>query len=173
MLRIAYKLSELNFSNLMHVYLEGNIENGNVRHPYLPPPQRVAAAEQDFYQYLNEVFFRQKKSFYAILEATGEYRAALRIEPYQNGCLLCALETAPDDRRKGYASELVEQVVAYLSTLGDGVLYSHVSKRNKASLAVHKKCGFSIIFDYAVYSDGSVLQSYYTLSRHYKKSESI
>lgn len=172
MLIIAHKLSNLLFSKLMQVYQEANIENGAIRYPHLSPIRQEAAAEQDFYQYLKEVFFRQQNSFYAVWEDEGMYTAALRIEPYHDGYLLCALETDPRFRRRGYATLLMKQVVAYLSALGDSVIYSHVSKRNRASLAVHKKCGFSVIEDYAVYSDGSVHTNSFTLKRTIKKSES-
>ena len=172
MLIIAKKLSSLHFSKLMHVYRESNIENGSIHYPGLTAERQEAAAEQDFYQYLNEVFFRQKNSFYAIWELAGEYVAALRIEPYRDGFLLCALETAPNARNRGYATTLVKHVIQYLSEFGDSVIYSHVSKHNDSSLAVHNKCGFSITDDCAVYSDGSVLSSSYTLKLVYKKTGS-
>ena len=172
MLTIAYKLSSLCFSKLMQVYREGNIENGSVRYPHLSVARQEAAAEQDFYQYLNEVFFCQENSLYAILQDNGEYIAALRMEPYCDGLLLCALETAPEQRSKGYATLLIRQVIQYLAKQGAGTIYSHVSKRNIASLAVHRKCGFSIAADNAVFSDGSVNNRTYTLKRTYKKSES-
>lgn len=172
MLIIAHKLSNLLFSKLMQVYQEANIENGAIRYPHLSPIRQEAAAEQDFYQYLKEVFFRQQNSFYAVWEDKGMYTAALRIEPYHDGYLLCALETDPRFRRRGYATLLVKQVIAYLSDLDDGIIYSHVSKRNTASLKTHNNCGFSIVADYAVYTDGSVQSNSYTLKLVYKKSES-
>ena len=172
MLIIAHKLSNLLFSKLMQVYQEANIENGAIRYPHLSPIRQEAAAEQDFYQYLKEVFFRQQNSFYAVWEDEGMYTAALRIEPYQDGYLLCALETDPRFRRRGYATLLIQQVIAYLSALDDGAIYSHVSKRNTASLKTHNNCGFSIAADYAVYTDGSVQSNSYTLKLVYKKSES-
>jgi len=171
MLRIMRSLSQLDFSQLMHVYEEGNISNGRELYPHLSSYEQLRMAEQDFYQYLMTVFFRQKDSFYAVWELKGHYKAALRMEPYSDGFLLCALETAPDSREHGYATALVLEVLDYLSQQGSGTVYSHVSKRNQSSLAVHKKCGFEIIKDYAVYSDGSVLQNCFTLTNMYKKSE--
>lgn len=172
MLIIAHKLSNLDFSKLMQVYQEGNIENGADRYPHLSAVRQEAAAEQDFYQYLNEVFFLQEHSFYAVWENEGAYVSALRIEPYRDGFLLCALETAPGLRCRGYASLLIENVICYLSKQGDGVLYSHISKKNMASLAVHRKFGFSVTDAHAVYSDGSVSNHSYTLKLCYKESES-
>ena len=128
-------------------------------------------AEMNFYHYLNSVFFRQTDSFYAVWEISGRYLSALRIEPYLDGYLLCALETKPKERKKGYACELIQSVIGYLAEQGSGILYSHVSKENFASLAVHKACGFEISKNYAVYADGSVLLNNYTLVREYEKSE--
>ena len=171
MLKIIKSMHELRFSELMQVYLEGNIENGRELYPDYSSAEQLREAEQDFYQYLASVFFRQENSFYAVWEADDRYTAALRLEPYADGLLLCALETAPDARRKGYATELIHAVQAHLAEQGSGTVYSHVSKRNAASLAVHQKCGFQIHKDHAVYSDGTVLHSSLTLIFPYKKSE--
>jgi L-amino acid N-acyltransferase YncA len=38
-----------------------------------------------------------------------------------------------------------------------------VSKKNTASLAVHEKCGFVQVLDYAKYIDGSVARNAVTL----------
>ena len=87
------------------------------------------------------------------------YFSALRLEPYEDGLLLEALETAPAHRRKGYAEKLIRAVQAeFLQKI-----YSHVSKKNTASLAVHQKCGFRQVLDYAKYIDGSVVRSAVTL----------
>lgn len=171
MLKIARSFAQLIFSELMNVYVEGNILNGREFFPKESAQQQLCNAEQDFYHYLKSVFFRQSDSWYAIWEAQGRYVSALRLEPYSDGYLLCALETAPDVRQRGYAKTLICAVQSYLAEQGSGVLYSHVSKRNAASLAVHKKCGFQIVMDHAVYSDGSVHQNSYTLAYPYKKSE--
>lgn len=171
MLRIIDSMSKLNFSRLMEVYLEGNQENGRQQYPDESEAVQLRFAENDFYDYLDSIFFHQKDSFYAVWEDPNRYLAALRLEPYRDGYLLCALETAPDVRGKGYATLLIKNVQKYLSHNKHGIIYSHISKHNMASLAVHKKCDFHIIKDYAVYSDGSVLRNSYTLVYEYKKCE--
>ena len=117
-------------------------------------------AEQDFYQYLREVFFPTAGAVYAVWEENGTYITALRLEPYRDGLLLTALETAPEYRRRGYAQKLIEAV---LEELPGEKLYSHVSKTNAASLRTHISCGFQKILDHAAYLDGSVLRSSCTL----------
>lgn len=156
----------------MAVYQESNIGTGIERYPYCSKEEQRFRTEADFYQYLSSVFFRQPDSFYAIWEDENEYKAALRIEPYHNSSmLLCALETAPEARKKGYATLLIESVLSHLRNTNFGTVYSHVSKVNTPSLAVHLRTGFRIIKNHAVYSDGSVLNSSYTLAFTINKSE--
>lgn len=156
MLIIANKIHQLRFSQLMDVYLEGNTENGREFWPELSEGEQLQRAEQDFYNYLHDVFFAAPGSFYCIWEDAGSYVSALRLEPYKDGLLLEALETAPDRRRNGFAATLLSAVRGYLADQGGAKVYSHVGKRNEASLAVHQKAGFHRISEQAVYVDGSV-----------------
>lgn len=153
MLRIVNHLHELSFEKLMAVYEEGNRENGRELWPELSQGEQLLRAEQDFYRYLREVFFPTPQARYCVLEEGGVYRSALRLEPYRDGLLLEALETAPPYRRRGYATALVQAV---LDTTGTATVYSHVGKRNEPSLRTHRRCGFVRVLDYAVYADGSV-----------------
>ena len=147
----------------MSVYAESNSENGQEFWPEESSHRQIALAEQEFYSYLRQVFFKTDGAFYAVLEQDGQYVSALRLEPYRDGLLLEALETAPDHRRKGYATVLVRDVLEHT---GNIKIYSHVGKRNFASLRTHESCGFRIVSDFAVYADGSVNQRCYTLCFH-------
>lgn len=151
MLLVARSMPELDFSQLMAVYEEGNRENAAQLHPNLSEGQGLLQAEQDFYQYLRYEFFAAAGAYYAIWQENGKYCSALRIEPYKDGVLLEALETAPEQRRKGYGEKLMRAVLPM-----EKKIYSHVSKRNAASLGIHEKCGFRRISEQAVYIDGSV-----------------
>lgn len=153
MLIVANKLNELAFGKLMEVYTEDNLENGRDLWPEEPESRQIALAEQEFYQYLQQVFFKTNGAKYLIWEEKGRYVSALRLEPYRDGLLLEALETAPSYRRKGCAAKLVQAALAYA---GNVKIYSHVGKKNTASFRTHEKCGFVRILDYAVYADGSV-----------------
>lgn len=160
MLYLAKKFRELNFSGLMEVYEEGNRENGAQHWPGLSENEQILRAEQDFYRYLED-FFKTEGAFYAVWEENGRYLSALRMEPYEDGLLLEALETRPDCRCKGYASALLQAVLEQ----EERAVYSHVSRNNAASLRTHEKCGFQKIRDHAVYIDGSVSTSAVTLCR--------
>ena len=159
MLFLAKNLREISFSQLMEIYEEGNLENGGLMHPDLPENQQLMYAEQAFYQFLAEAFFPVPGAVYALWVEDGRYRSALRLEPYEDGLLLEALETAPKYRRQGYAEKLMRAVQEAFPQK----IYSHVSKRNKASLAIHEKCGFRQVLDYARYIDGSVAHNAITL----------
>lgn len=153
MLKLIRSMGQLSFSELMKVYIEGNQEKTEQDWPELPSDVGLQMAEQDFYQYLKEVFFPTKGSVYGIWEEQGRYYSALRLEPYRDGLLLAALETAPEHRQKGYGEKLVRSVLA---EMGQQKIYSHVSKTNAPSLKLHSKCGFQRISETAVYLDGSV-----------------
>lgn len=159
MLKLATKMEQLKFSCLMEVYLEGNLENGAHFHPEASEQLQLMQAEQSFYAYLTQSFFRTPGAVYAIWEEQGKYISALRLEPYEDGLLLEALETAPAYRRKGYAEKLIRSVQERFPQK----IYSHVSKQNRASLKVHQKCGFHQVLDYARYIDDSVARNAVTL----------
>ena len=161
MLYLTHSLSQLHFGSLMTVYGESNRENGREFWPEEPEMRQIQLAEEDFYRYLSQVFFQTRGAVYAVWEKNGRYVSALRLEPYRDGLLLEALETAPEQRRKGYAAALIRAVQGFLE--GKTKLYSHVDRRNLPSLKVHETCGFRRVADFAVYVDGSVDQKMYTL----------
>ena len=163
MLHVFHKLREMDFYQLMQVYSQGNIENAQAFYSDLDPNVGRIRAEDDFYQYLSEDFFRQPGAFYCVWLENQQYVSALRLEPYQDGLLLEALETHPEHRRKGYAATLLRSVQAYLTQQGVTAVYSHVHKRNTPSMAVHRACGFVQHLDYAVYIDGTVTDRSCTL----------
>ena len=153
MLVMIHSIQELRFGQLMTVYEESNLENGREFYPHLPENQQILNAEQDFYQYLKECFFQTEGAVYALWQEKGTYVSALRIEPYQDGFLLAALETAPSCRKKGYATALIRAVLE-LSWITK--VYSHIHKQNVSSRRTHENCGFVKILDYAEYIDGTV-----------------
>lgn len=161
MLIAARLLKELNFSALMDVYIEGNLEKTE-------SGMTLLEAEQDFYQYLQEGFYSAPGAVYYVWQEQGKYMSALRLEPYRDGWLLEALETAPEQRRKGYGEMLIRAVLALEEY---ETIYSHVHKGNTPSLAIHKKCGFCVVSDTAAYIDGSVNPYACTMCYRQNKSE--
>ena len=160
MLTVIRNMGQLNFGALMQVYVQSNRENAKDRYSRETEDAGIRLAEQDFYQYLRECFFPTPGAFYAVWSMEGCYVSALRMEPYRDGLLLEALETAPEERQKGYAGMLIKSVLACVP--GQRV-YSHIHKKNRASIRIHEACGFRMVLDYAVYADGSVLPSSITM----------
>lgn len=160
MLMIAETLESLDFEQLMDIYIEGNRENAEDQWPELPTAEGLERAKQGFRKYLETGFFTKPGAWYMVWEMDGKYVSALRLEPYEDGFLMEALETIPGERKKGYASQLIRAVQVWM---GHGKIYSHVSKRNEASLAIHARCGFQKHLDYSVYTDGTVNEKAYTM----------
>jgi GNAT superfamily N-acetyltransferase len=157
MLKIIKSMSQLNIDQFLLVYEESIRENAE----RFSMNQRQA--ENAFLDYLEEDFFGQKDAVYAVWVADDAYQCALRLERFQDGLLLEALETKPSARRKGYASALLFATLEWLKCGDYKVVYSHVNKRNASSLNTHIKCGFQICSDVATYVDGTVTQNSFTL----------
>ena len=154
MLISADAFEKLDFSQLMEVYVEGNVENGQEFWPEETPECQLELAVEKFRSYLVDGFYGTKHGIYWIWEESSRYISALRLEQHQDGLLMEALETRPDCRRMGYAKKLIQ---AALNNLPEGTrVFSHVHKKNNPSLATHRSCGFSKALDYSVCSDGSV-----------------
>ena len=163
MLKIIRSLKDLNFRQLADVYIQSCQERGSVHYSGQTAQQQLLS-EQDLYGEV-KCFLADKNAFYAVWESDGKYVSALRIEPYKDGLLLEGLETLPEQRCKGYAKQLVSAVLSELSEQGSAAVYSHIDKKNTASLAVHLDCGFEIVRECAVYADGSVSQNAYTMCK--------
>lgn len=163
MIKIMNSMRELEFGKLMKVYAQSNVNTARNSYRHLPESEGILNVEQDMYQYLSQVFFREKGAFYAVWEERGAYAAAVRAEPYGNGFLISALETAPSMRSRGYGKRLISGTLDYISQRYEMPVYSHVDKDNISSLAVHKACGFEKWKDNASYLDGSVYDKAYTL----------
>ena len=156
MLITARKMNELSFSKLMQVYRQANREHGKELAPEETEDRQMQLAEEDFYSYLHDSFFTHPGAVYCIWGEGGTYVSALRLEPYEDGLLLEALETAPEQRKRGYATLLMLSVLAWLERQGSVRVYSHVDKQNLASRRTHLGCGFHVYRDYAAFIDGSV-----------------
>ncbi len=153
MLQCYYSLNDLDFSKLMQVYSEGNLLKTQERNG----PATIAAVEQEFYNYLADVFFRTKRAFYAVWVDAGTYISAVRVEPYCDGVLLSALETCPEMRHAGYAQKLIRAIQKqFLEGNQQVQVYAHISRNNHASICTHTACDFQKILDYAIYLDGTV-----------------
>ena len=157
MLKVFLNYQELNIHDLFMVYEESLQMNADQK------GAAIIQAEDEFSSYLEEVFFCSPGAFYAIWTENNRYVSALRMEPFEDGFLLSGLETASNERNKGYATKLLQAVVEYATDTNRLPIYSHIHKRNAVSLALHLKCGFTLFRDCGRLIDGTVSGNYYTL----------
>lgn len=169
---VVQNICQVNFGQLMVVYSESNHKKASEEYAYLDGSQGILEAEQDHYAFLRE-FFRLPGAFLALWAPDGNYKAALRIEPYADGFLIEGLETAPDSRRQGYGTKLLRQTLKYLSVKKADRVYSHIAKDNYPSLRVHEACGFLKIADQAVFVDGSVDHRAFTYVYEIKRQGAV
>ena len=162
MVLYCYRMKDLNFDLLMAVYEEALQKNAAELYPKLGRVEGFLQARQDFYQYLHQVFFPTKGAFYAICTEEGIYVSAVRFEPYKDGILLEAVETAPLHRKKGYARILLQEALLHIKECGVTKVYSHISKKNIPSIRLHTTCGFEKVADSAAYIDGDVSSRAFT-----------
>ena len=107
-------------------------------------------------RFLRYVFFAQAGAALYLWEVEGKAVSALRTEPWKDGVLVTALQTASGCENRGYATMLLQAVLAELGQQGRGRVYAHIRHGNGASIRVHEKCGFRRIADTARLLDGRV-----------------
>ena len=156
MLIVAKNRRILSFSKLLDVYSESCENAGKRLDPDASAMQQRRYGEKDFCEYLDDVFFATKDATYYIWAENDIYLSAARLEPYRDGWLLAGIETIPQHRGQGYAGKLMNAIIASLRLEGSYKLYSHISRRNQASIRLHRSCGFDKIYDYAKFIDGTI-----------------
>lgn len=126
------------------VYREACIENASDKHPESSDLTAAIKEEEDYFVDFLKAFFAKVENTYYVLEVDGQWVSALRLTEIDDFYYMEALETAPEHRRKGYASVLIREVISLLGQNGPVKIRSNVNKRNVASLATHRACGFTI-----------------------------
>ena len=154
MLTILNSAKNADFSALSAIYEERIFADGKKNYPREDASVQYLLEQQTFYSYVRN-FLENQQGIWALWRAEGSFVAACRLEQYQDGFLLTGLETLPSARGKGYATAVVNAALQYAANVGVAAVYSHVAKDNYGSLAVHKKCGFTVISDTALLLDGT------------------
>lgn len=167
MLLIAKSLDELRFEELAALYrydLEvAGCEDGMCE---LDDDWFLEKRSQ-FRTYLSARFFSQPdclpdiRPFYAIWEEDGRYVSAVRVNVYEQGLLLEALQTGEAWRKQGYATALLNAVLEYLVQRGGFPVYAHVRNYKAYVHKMLERAGFRKILDYAVRKDPCEWPPYY------------
>lgn len=167
MLLIAKSLDELRFEELAALYrydleVEG-FEDGMCE---LDDDWFLEKRSQ-FRIYLSARFFSKPdcrpgiRPFYAIWEEEGRYVSAVRVNVYEQGLQLEALQTGEAWRRQGYATALVNAVLEYLAQRGSFPIYAHARDYMTYVHNMLERAGFHEILDYAVRKDPCEWPPYY------------
>lgn len=151
MLLLTQRTEDICYSELMRVYEESNIEIGKQKYRNRTANEQILLAEQDLYSYL--CFVLDNCGWFAAWTSNGRYQAALRLETYSDGFLICALETAPEARGRGHATTLLRTVIEAMPAIK---IYAHIYVDNKISIHIHEKLGFVKVSDSAEFLDGTV-----------------
>ena len=152
------ELSQLPYMRLMELYSQDLRESAHAHYPNLTEPEALFAAEQDFYTFLSDIFFKTPDARFYAWSVDGIWRSCLRTEPFEDGFLICGITTEPAYRRCGYASKLLRSVLQQRK----GKAYSHVRKDNLPSVQLHSKSGFQLHHQWARMLNGEKLQSFCT-----------
>ena len=130
---------------LVHeIYIEGSTENARENYPDRADLTDAIKEEEALFVAFLQKFFSSPDNTYYVLEENGIPVSAARLSKIDDFYYLEALETPPAYRKSGYASRLLNEIIALLHERGAVDIRDCVSKTNTASLATHKKCGFSI-----------------------------
>lgn len=157
---------------LMDIYSESNFENIDYFYPDEKDKEvALKKVEEGFLNFIKNDFLQKSEATYWVLEENGKWLSALRIcKVEQDIYYLEALETIPNQRKKGYASKLLLQVIEEYKKKGSFTLCDCVSKKNIASLKTHEKCGFVIVSDNGYdYLDKSTNEHCFGLEYRYSK----
>lgn len=158
MLEFASTMSKISIAELKDIYCQQIAAQGRKYYGHQKTNLQYLNAEQDFYEDLKQ-FLRIDGARYALWRTQGRCVAAMRLEPYLDGMLITDLETAPNERCKGYATQLLEAVRQEYS---DTDLYAHIACRNLQAVRVHQRCGFVKHLNYAIFVDGSAFADHCT-----------
>ncbi len=154
-------ISQISYSAVMDLYSQDLRESAEKDYPSMSAPEALLAAEQDFYSFLADVFFQTPQACMYVWREDGKWVSCLRLEPYEDGLLICGITTDPACRRCGYARMLLEAVLEMV----DCPVYAHVEKSNEPSLALHSRCGFIRQLEYAKMLNGEMLHNFCTFYR--------
>jgi lincosamide and streptogramin A transport system ATP-binding/permease protein len=88
-------------------------------------------------------FVKDPKQLIVVETFNNNWVSALRaIETFEGHWFLEAVETKPDERKKGFGKALLLHTIDHLKTRGMTALTCIIAKNNCKSQALHEKCGF-------------------------------
>lgn len=135
MLNIVTQIDESTISRLLSVYSESM---NDMKINFASDAEMCAA----YTSFLRD-FVKNPKQLIIVEASDDEWVSALRaIETMEGHWFLEAVETKPEERKKGFGKDLLRHTIDYLKNIGMTELTCTISKNNVKSQALHGKCGF-------------------------------
>ena len=135
MLNIVTQIDENTINRLLSVYSESMQD---MRKNFASDAEMCAA----YAAFLRD-FVKNPKQLVIVETSDDEWVSALRaIETMEGHWFLEAVETKPEERKKGFGKALLCHTMDYLKNIGMTELTCTISKNNVKSQALHGKCGF-------------------------------
>ena len=135
MINIVTQIDENTISRLLSVYSE-SMDDMKINFTN-DAEMRLAYAS-----FLRD-FVKNPKQLIVVETFDGDWVSALRAIETTEGCwFLEAVETKPDERKKGFGKKLLRHTIDYLKNHGMTELTCTIAKNNYMSQALHGKCGF-------------------------------
>ncbi len=147
--QLLYSMDGVNPAAFFEIFKESSTENAIAWYPELTASEALKKYEDGFLAYMQEIF-RKEHGALALLSQDGIYVSSLRLYPRDpNTFLMEALETKPDRRKQGFASEIIRRTISCLEEKHGRIeLISYTGKRNIASQHAHLAAGMKQICDY-------------------------
>ena len=135
MLKLVTSIDEIAISRLLSVYSESM----NEMKIHFANDAEMCRAYESFLR----DFVKNPKQLILVEVFHDEWISALRaIEAIEGHWFLEAVETKPEERKKGFGKDLLVHTIDYLKNIGMRELTCTISKNNFNSHALHGKCGF-------------------------------
>lgn len=135
MLKIVTQIDEDTIHRLYSVYAESMLD---LKMHFSSNAEMYAS----YASFLKD-FIQKPKQLIIVETFDDEWVSALRAIATTDGhWFLEAVETKPEERKRGYGKKLLENTIAYLKSIGMTTLTCTVAKNNFASRALHEKIGF-------------------------------
>ena len=151
MLLVFETMNDKELEKLTELYAEGCYKNAKYLHPNDEDLTEAILEQKRGHVAFFKEFLTKKGNTYYVLEEAGQWVSTLRMTKVNDFYYLEALETPVEYRKKGYGSKIIMEVISYLKQDGPVIIRDSVKKDNLASLATHRKCGFVIEHENAIY----------------------
>lgn len=147
----------INKDEFLAVYKESAKINAPKWYPSLPFEAAVEKYESGYWDFMQDSFWDEKGILLVVSSGSHYMSAVVAYQKANNSFLIEALETAPNERGKGYGKNALKEMLKFLvSSYPDATVYSFTGKQNIPSQRTHESVGMTRIHDYWQDSSGAI-----------------